>query len=64
MKQILSIALVLVVLAVAILGCLAIFDVMSYEYAMSNLMKVVAAIVLLGSCSAAITALMRSKKEP
>ena len=64
MKQILSIALVLVVLAVAILGCLAFFDVMSYEYAMSKLMKVVAAIVLLGGCSAANTALMRSKKEP
>ena len=63
MKQILSISLVLVVLAVAILGCMAIFGAVSYEYAMSNLMKIVAAIVLLGGCSALITFLLRSKKE-
>jgi len=61
MKQILSITLVLVVLAVAILGCLAIFEVVSYEYAMTGLLKIVAAFVLLGGCSALITFLMRSK---
>jgi hypothetical protein len=64
MKQILTITVVLAVFAIAIVGSLYIFEVLSYEVAMSNLLKVVAAIVLLGSCSAVIAFLMRSKKEP
>jgi len=64
MKQILTVTFVLAVLAIAIVGSLYIFEVLNYEAAMSNLLKVVAAIVLLGSCSAVIAFLMRSKKEP
>lgn len=63
MKQIISITLVLVVLAVAVLGSLAIFEVVSYKSAMSNLLKIVAAVVLLGGCSALIAIVMRSDKE-
>lgn len=61
MKQILMITAILSILAVALFGCLYIFEVLSYESALSNLMKFVAAIVLLGGCSALVMALMRSK---
>ena len=61
MKQILMITAILSILAVALFGCLYIFEVLSYESAMSNLFKFVAAIVLLGGCSALVMALMRSK---
>ena len=64
MKQIGSITFVLAVFAVAIVGCLYIFDILSYEDSVSNLLEVVAAIVLLGGCLALITFLTRSKKEP
>ena len=64
MKQIFAITAVLAVFAVAAVGCLYIFDILSYEDAMSDLLKVVAAIVLRGGCSALITFLIRSKKEP
>lgn len=62
MKQILTITVVLAILTAAIVGCLFIFEVMSLEDATSNLFKVVGAIVLLGACSAAISALMAAKK--
>jgi len=61
MKQILMITAILSILAVALFGCLYIFEVLSYESALSNLVKFVAAIVLLGGCSALVMALMRSK---
>jgi len=64
MKQIVSISAVLAVIAVAIFGCLYIFGMMSPESALSNLLKVVAAIVLLGGCSALVAFLMGTKKEP
>jgi len=62
MKQILTITAVLTVIAVAIVGCLYIFELMSYDDAVSNLLKVGGAILLLGACSAAISALMRARK--
>jgi len=62
MKQILTIAIVLTIIAAAIVGCLYIFELMSYEDAISNLLKVGGAILLLGACSAAISALMSAKK--
>ena len=62
MKQILTITVVLIVLAVAIVGCLFIFDLMSLDDATSNVLKVGGAILLLGACSAAISALMGAKK--
>jgi type IV secretory pathway VirB2 component (pilin) len=64
MKQIISITAVLAVITVAIVGCLYIFEVLSYDRSVSILLKAVAAIVLLGGCSALITFLMGSKKEP
>ena len=64
MKKIFTITGVLAVFAIAIMGSLYIFKILSYEVAMSNLLKVVAAIVLLGGCSALVAFLMRSKKEP
>ena len=64
MKQIVIITAVLAVITIAIFGCLYIFELMSPEIALTNLTKIVAAIVLLGGCSALITALTGKKKEP
>jgi len=64
MKKIVTITAVLAVITAATVGCLYIFGVLSFEVAMSNLLKVVAAIVLLGGCSALIAFLMDSRKEP
>lgn len=62
MKQIVLVTAILCVLAVAILGSLSIFEVMSYDAALSGLLKTVSAVVLLGGCSALIMFLVRSKK--
>ena len=64
MKQIISITAVLAVITVAIVGCLYIFEVLSYENSVSIVLKAVSAIVLLGACSVLITFLMGSRKEP
>jgi len=64
MKQIVSISAVLAVISVAIFGCLYIFGLMSPENVLSNLIKVLAAIVLLGGCSALVVFLTGSKKAP
>ena len=64
MKNILIATVVLAVFAVATVGCLYIFEILSYDVAISNLMKIVAAIILLGGCSALIAFLVRSKNEP
>ncbi len=64
MKQIVTITAMLAVIAIAIFGCLYIFEILSPETAVSNLGKIVAAIVLLGACSALITALTGKKKGP
>jgi len=64
MKNILIITIVLAVFAVAAVGCLYIFEILSYDVAISNLMKIIAAIVLLGGCSALIAFFVRSKNEP
>ena len=58
MKTIAIISAVLAVLAVAITGCLYIFGVSDFEESVGLLMKVVAAIVLLGGCAALIAVLM------
>ena len=47
MKQIINTAGVLILIAVAIFGCLYIFGLMSFDTILSNLVKIVAAIVLL-----------------
>jgi len=64
MKQIVAITAILAVITIAIFGCLYIFEIVSPEIALTNLTKVVAAIVLLGGCSALITFLTGQKKEP
>ena len=62
MKQIINTAGVLILIAVAIFGCLYIFGVMSFDSILGNLLKIVAAIVLLGACWA-LVAMMMGKKD-
>lgn len=64
MKQIVLITVLLAVVTFAIFGCLYIFEFLSYEAALTNLAKVVAAIVLIGACSALIALLMAGNKKP
>ena len=63
MKQILTICGFLVILLVAIVGCMVIFDVMSMESAESIVLKFGGAIVLLGVCSALLMMLMGGSKD-
>jgi hypothetical protein len=62
MKQIMTIAGFLIVLAIAIFGCLLIFGVITFESAGGSFIKMIAAIALLGGCAALIGLLM-AKKE-
>jgi hypothetical protein len=64
MKQIVIITAVLAVITIGIFGWLYILELKCPEIALSNLIKVVAAIVLLGGCSALISFLTGNKKEP
>ena len=61
MKQILTICGMLVVLLVAIVGCMVIFDAISMESAESIVLKFGGAIVLLGVCCALGMMLMGGK---
>ena len=63
MKTIAVISAVLAVLAVAITGCLYIFGVSDFGESLSLLVKVVAAIVLLGGCLALILKLMSAAQD-
>lgn len=63
MKKIIAITGFFAVLGVAIVGCLYIFDVMTFEDSKSLLLKTEAAIILLGGCTALIKLLMSIKKE-
>jgi len=58
MKQILTICAFLIILLLAIVGCLFIFGVMDLESSLSVMLKFGGAILLLGVCSALVTALM------
>jgi hypothetical protein len=62
MKQIVNVAGVLILIAVAIFGCLYIFGVMGLDSILSNLLKIVAAVVLLAICWA-LVAMMMDKKD-
>ena len=62
MKPIISITALLAILALAIIGVLYIFEMISVDYATSTLIKVEAAIILLGGCSALVALLTRSGK--
>ena len=61
MKQILSVAGVLLLIAVAIFGCLLIFGVMSFDAVLGNMLKIVAAIILLSICWGLVGLLMNRK---
>ena len=63
MQKIALICAVFIVILLAIVGCLYIFDMMSAETSISTALKVGGAIVLLGACSAAIRALMGGNKD-
>lgn len=63
MKQIIIICAFFAVILLAIVGSMYIFEMMSMESAISNLLKFGAAILLLGVCSAIGVLLMGSKKE-
>ena len=54
MNQIVSVAGILAILAIAIFGCLLIFDIVSFGTAGANLLRVIAAIALLAVCAALI----------
>lgn len=62
MRQIVIICVFLIVILLALVGCLVIFDVMDIDKGLDTMLKFGAAIVLLGVCAAAISALMGSKK--
>ena len=62
MKRIVNVAGVLILIAVAIFGCLYIFGVMGLDSILSNLLKIVAAVVLLAICWA-LVAMMMDKKD-
>ena len=63
MKQIAVICAILVVMLVAVVGCLAIFDIITVDMSQSIVMKVGAAIVLLGVCTALITLILRATRD-
>jgi hypothetical protein len=62
MKQIINVAGVLILIAVAIFGCLYIFGVMGFDTILSNLLKIVGAIILLGICWALVAVMMGGKE--
>ncbi len=64
MRQIAIICLFFIVLLLAIVGCLYIFDVIEFATASSYLLKFGGAIVLLGVCAALVSLLMRGKDKP
>ena len=62
MKPIVTITVLLAILAFAIIGVLYIFEMISADSATDTLIKVEAAIILLGACSALVALLTRSRK--
>jgi hypothetical protein len=64
MRQIVLISVFFLVLLLATLGCLLIFEVLSFEAARSSAIRFGSAIVLLGACSALLTLLMRRGNRP
>lgn len=63
MRQIAMVCGILIVLLLATIGCLFIFGIMSLDSAVSNIVKLSAAIVLLGACAAAIKMMMGKKEK-
>ena len=63
MKRTIMIMASFVVLTVAILGCLAIFEIMAMDTAMGYMLKFSAGILLLGVCSIVLGALFKRDPE-
>ena len=63
MRQIAIICLFLIVVLLAIVGCLTIFGVIEFATATSYMLKFGGAIVLLGVCAALVSLLVRGKGE-
>ncbi len=64
MKQIFVISAFFLVLILASVGCLYIFEVMTFEASKSLALKSAAAVVLLGVSAALIKLLVSGRKEP
>jgi len=62
MQKIAIICAFLIVVMAAIVGLLVIFEMMSFESGMSNMLKFGGAIALLGAASALVSLMMGSKK--
>jgi len=63
MRQIAIVCAFFIVILVAVVGLLIIFDVLSFESGISMMLKFGAAIVLLGACSALISFMMSAKDK-
>ena len=64
MRKIAIICLFFIVVLLAIVGCLYIFDMIELATATSYMLKFGGAIVLLGACAALVSLLMRGKDKP
>ena len=62
MKKIAIVCVALIIIMAAILGVLIVFDVMSFDAALSNLLKASGAILVLGIASALISLMMGNKE--
>ena len=62
MKKIAIVCLTLIIIMAAILGVMVVFGMMSFESALSNLLKVGGAIAVLGIASALISLMMGNKE--
>lgn len=62
MQKIAIICAFFIVVMAAVIGLLVIFDMMTFESGMTNMLKFGGAIVLLGAASALISLMMGSKK--
>ena len=63
MKKIIVSTAVLLVIAIAVIGCMIIFGALSMDYGMDVLLKVGAAILLLGGCSILISFLFKQNSD-
>ena len=63
MKKVLVLSVIFAVIAVAVLGSLMIFEILSLEQGFNYLVKALAAIVLLGGASAVILLVMGDNRE-
>jgi hypothetical protein len=63
MRQLVIICSFFLIVLVGTVGCLYIFDVLSFETAKSVIIEFGAALLLLGLCSAGVMLLLRSRRD-